>query len=105
MYTVTSRKPDGYAVATGPNGVEEWDTKQCCHCDKIFPYKKGSGNIRGFCMRCMKITCGNPACVECFPMRERLNLYERGLLPEVTSPRSEIKMKQSGRSKGGVILP
>ena len=109
MYQHTARHADGAAIVVDPtlnSGREvHVDTKMCCHCGNHFPYKKGSGRIRGFCMRCMKMTCGSPRCDECFPIEERMDYYEAGLLPDLTSPRSEIKMKQTGRSKGGVILP
>lgn len=38
------------------------ETKQCCHCDSHFVYRKGSGRIRHFCPKCHQSTCGRPMC-------------------------------------------
>lgn len=53
-------------------------TKQCCHCQKHFVSVKGSGMIRGFCRRCMAITCGAPICDKCVPFEQKLEEYENG---------------------------
>lgn len=53
-------------------------TKQCCHCQEHFVSVKGSGKIRGFCPRCMQITCGKPACNTCTPFEKKLEDYEKG---------------------------
>ncbi len=58
---------DGQAVA---------DTKQCCHCGKHYISIKGSGKRRGFCTKCMNVTCGDPACDPCRPMLLQLEQYE-----------------------------
>lgn len=89
MYVHTVKRPDGCVIANGPNGTEERDTKQCCHCGKHFDVVKGSGKIRGKCFLCDskgdKWTCGAAECNEHFPIEKRLDLYEKGLLPEMTS--------------------
>lgn len=38
------------------------ETKQCCHCQAHWIYRKGSGAIRHFCPHCMQSTCGNERC-------------------------------------------
>lgn len=90
MYDHSARRPDGYEIAVGPKGTEEHDTKQCAHCGGHFRIVKGSGKIRGFCTCCMKVTCGNPACNEHFPLEERMALYEKGLLGDIMHSREQI---------------
>ena len=89
MYQYTARNPNGYAIEVGPEGKREFDTKQCCHCGGHFNIVPGSGTTRGFCKLCMKVTCGQYVCCEHYPIEERLDDYERGLLPSLMSPRSE----------------
>lgn len=102
MYQASARRAHGAIINVGPSGAETHvDTKQCVHCGEHFPYQKGSGRLRGFCMRCMDMTCGSHRCMECFPIEERMALYEKGLLPELMSPREEIGSKK----RGGIILP
>ncbi len=59
------------------NGREVSDTKQCCHCGQHYVSVKGSGKIRGFCMRCMGPTCGAVSCDTCIPMEKQLEIIER----------------------------
>ena len=72
----SSRKPDGYARTVGPDGIEEADTQQCVHCGGIFHIVKGSGTRRGFCMRCMGVTCGSKDCDTCIPFEAQLDHME-----------------------------
>ena len=61
----------GYAVWTFDAGATiERDTLQCNHCGATWFVQPGSGNIRGKCLRCMKPTCGAPACDVCRPFEE-----------------------------------
>ena len=101
----SARRADGVMICAEPSGEVHVDTKQCVHCGEHFPYQKGSGRIRGFCTKCMGMTCGGHGCMECFPIEERMDYYEAGLLPTLMSPRADIKMKKSGMSAGGIILP
>ena len=74
-----ARKPDGWIYMCDVDGnVSELDTKMCCHCGTHFIVRKGSGTKRGFCMCCMKLTCGNPACDACTPLEKRLDDFEKG---------------------------
>lgn len=60
-------------------GLEQHiDLIACCHCQRIFPFVKGSGRLRGWCLRCNKITCG-PGCEECVPWRQMLASMEAGM--------------------------
>lgn len=72
---VFERKPSGHILV---DNVEVASTKQCCHCGKHFVSIKGSGKIRGFCMCCHKITCGNVECDPCIPFEQKLEEYESG---------------------------
>ena len=95
MYEHSARKPDGCSIIFDPaaGGEVHTDTKMCCHCGQHFPYKAGSGRIRGWCTRCNAMTCGKPECHECFPIEQRLDLYEKGWLPSLLSPMSDLKIK------------
>lgn len=59
------------------DGVQVASTMQCCHCNGHFEYRKGSGTQRGFCLNCMKITCGHVNCHECKPYEKQMELLER----------------------------
>jgi hypothetical protein len=99
MYQSAARRASGAIICVDPSGRESHtDTKQCCHCGEHFPYQKGSGTIRGFCTRCMEMTCGKHRCMECFPIEERMDLYEKGIIPDLLAPRDSINMKK-------VLLP
>lgn len=64
-------KFSGYATwTTDWGGITERDTLQCNHCLATWFVKPGSGNVRGFCLVCMKPTCGAPACDACRPFEE-----------------------------------
>lgn len=58
------------------DGVVVCETLQCCHCQKHFPVRKDSGTLRGYCMNCMRVTCGKEQCVECMPFLKRCDLIE-----------------------------
>lgn len=62
--------PDGYVVA---------ETLQCVHCQGHWVPVKGSGALRGFCLKCAGVTCGKPSCEsECVPFGKWLEKVERG---------------------------
>lgn len=67
-------KADGYIIV---DGVEVAKTYQCCHGGEHFEYVKGSGATRGFCMNCMKMTCGRPECHACVPFEKKLEQIEK----------------------------
>ena len=60
------------------DGLEVGRTHQCCHCNNHFVSIKGSGTLRGFCTRCMSLTCGAADCHECIPFEKKLDLFEKG---------------------------
>ena len=68
-------------------------TRQCVHCQHTFLSVRGSGIIRGWCMRCNGTTCGHPDCDACIPWEVRLLAMEGKIdlnnIPVVVSvPRS-----------------
>lgn len=89
MYKHTLRKASGHTIGTDFDGKEHGtDTHQCPHCSAHFDFVYGQ--TYGFCTGCMKATCGKKQCLECFPMEQRMDLYEAGRLPEITSSKDEI---------------
>jgi hypothetical protein len=69
------------------DGKEVAETRVCCHCQKHWVVKPGSGITRGFCVKCHGYVCGAPACVaECRPFEARLDAWEafwnKGKLPK-----------------------
>ncbi len=58
------RNPHGIVFV---NGQEVATTLMCPHCGGHFVSRKGSGHRRTFCMKCMAVTCGKPACDPCRP--------------------------------------
>lgn len=96
---LSHKKPDGYAYATGPNGIEEYDTKQCCHCGGHWNFVAGSGRRRGWCTLCNNMTCGKPACHEHFPIEKRMDMFEKGLLPYLMAPTDAVLTKEKAIPK------
>ncbi len=73
----TLRKADGYAKVTDVLGNKiEADTKQCCHCGGHFVLQKGSGKLRGWCVKCNALTCGKFECCKCEPFEAKLEKME-----------------------------
>lgn len=62
-------KPSGAIIV---DGQEAAVTLQCAHCGRHWVPIRGSKRRRGFCMRCMKPTCGARNCLACLPYRERI---------------------------------
>lgn len=59
-------------------GREVADTLQCPHCQMHFVSIKGSGRLRGFCTKCMAVTCGKISCNACMPFEKKLEAFEKG---------------------------
>lgn len=62
------------------DGVQVATTHQCCHCGGHFTSVKGSGTRRGFCLKCMRVTCGASECDPCVPFEKKLEMIEKGSL-------------------------
>jgi hypothetical protein len=90
-------RPAGYTVSSDfDGGLHEADTLQCVHCGLHWQVVKGSGRVRGFCMRCNGVTCGQKKCGECVPSEQQLDNQEAGL----------PAMHQGARASfSGLILP
>lgn len=58
------------------DGRQTASTRQCGHCGAHFQMVAGSGRVRGWCLKCSKITCGAQACHPCIPMEARLEFWE-----------------------------
>lgn len=69
------RKPSGAFLI---NGEEVAHTIQCGHCGCHFVSVKGSGKVRGFCLKCMKATCGKVECDICITSERKLEIIELG---------------------------
>lgn len=59
------------------DGKEIANTVQCCHCNRHYLFRKGSGKIRGYCIRCGQVTCGRKECDPCIPFEKKLEAIER----------------------------
>lgn len=90
VYRHTVRNPNGYSISTGNKGTIEHDTQMCVHCGQHFDVVPGSGKVRGYCMMCNGVTCGNHACLEHFPLERRMDLYEKGRLPDLMASTDSI---------------
>ena len=58
------------------DGRQVSSTAMCVHCGMHFEMVRGSGKIRGWCMKCGGITCGQPDCDRCIPLEARLDYAE-----------------------------
>lgn len=59
------------------DGKEVASTLQCCHCGCHWTPQRGSGRIRGKCMRCNALTCGRVECDPCDPWEAKMERMER----------------------------
>lgn len=54
------------------------DIVSCVHCQAVWPWVRGSGNLRGWCCRCNGFFCG-PECEMCVPALQMLhNMGDHG---------------------------
>ncbi len=75
----TRLSPAGYATTTLPGGqVFEADTLQCVHCQAIWQIKPGSGNVRGYCLKCNGPVCSERCAKHCVPSEQLLENIEQG---------------------------
>jgi len=74
------RSPDGYVVATGPDGTREADSVMCAHCGKHTLVGTGSdpAEFGGWCHPCGAYVCGpcNSTGV-CDPLEKKLDRSEK----------------------------
>jgi hypothetical protein len=67
------RHPHGIVFV---NGQEVATTLQCCHCGLHYVSRRGSGIRRGFCLKCMQVTCGKQECMTCTPYAAELGMNQ-----------------------------
>ncbi len=70
-----AKREDGVILL---DGQQVGHTRQCCHCGKHFIMIKGSGVLRGWCMKCSRITCGTIECCKCVPYEKQIENIEAG---------------------------
>jgi hypothetical protein len=71
---------DGGRVETAKEGVTEYDTFSCGHCNKVthVRVKERAEDIGGLCKQCMKLIC--PVCVDewrCTPLEKKIEEQEQ----------------------------
>lgn len=71
-------KASGILIVTDFDGrTTEAETQRCTHCQSTWVFKKGSGITRGFCTKCMGVTCGRPECQPCEHWEKKLERIEK----------------------------
>jgi hypothetical protein len=61
---IRGQKPNGYFVTTDADGKKiEGETRQCVHCQFQWIYRPGSGDRRGYCLKCGGFVCARPECI------------------------------------------
>lgn len=77
------------AYEGGPE--QQHDVVQCCHCQRVWVYRRGSGVRRGWCMGCNGITCGSHACDVCVPFQQLLDNLAAGMDYEAARRHRPVK--------------
>ena len=84
----------------------------CCHCSRIWRWQRNSGRLRGWCGRCMGITCG-PGCPmgqSCIPREKVIEMLEAGHQwnnIKHVADRQAVSVRvpdKVPKSRGGVLL-
>ena len=81
---ITGHHPSGYLTTHDASHHKvEQETRSCSHCQYTWVYRPGSGHQRGFCLHCMSVLCGKPACqASCAPFSEAVHDPRYILSPE-----------------------
>ncbi len=62
---IVGHKPNGYYVTQDRDGRKiEGESRQCVHCQYIWEYHPGSGDVRGWCSKCNGFICARPECMK-----------------------------------------
>lgn len=72
--SVFLHRPGGYILL---DGIERFHTHTCVHCNRVFVMQKGSGRVRGKCVRCNALTCGRSECNFCDPFERKMERMEQ----------------------------
>ena len=82
MFGRSNKGPAGYIVVSDPSGkIQDGETLQCVHCGMHWIYEPGSGRERGWCGRCMGVTCGSQRCCICVPYEAQIEIMEGANTP------------------------
>lgn len=61
---IHGHKPAAYFVTGDGEGHKiEGEQRQCVHCQFLWDYRPGSGETRGYCLRCGGFLCGRHQCM------------------------------------------
>ena len=61
---IHGHKPSGYfSTADGDGRRLEGETRQCIHCQFTWKYSPGSGDRRGYCVKCGGFVCARAQCI------------------------------------------
>lgn len=75
-----SRRAQGQLLVFSPDApLVEADTFTCCHCQRVVAMHDRTGkkvDLGGFCLKCMKPTCGPCVDVDCDPIEAKLRRME-----------------------------
>ena len=86
MSELSCLRPHGFFEVSTPEGKTlRGETLQCVHCGNHWQMVKGSGKVRGFCMRCNGPTCGPQCSAECVPQEKMLEIMEGTRNPTAVS--------------------
>ncbi len=75
---VRGRYVGGYVIIDdpdAPSGRIEYETFQCCHCNRHYRREAGQGPP-AMCLRCNQPTCGKKPCDPCIPFEAKLEAME-----------------------------
>jgi hypothetical protein len=62
---ITGHNPSGYFVTADADGTPiTGETRQCVHCGFTWEYHPGSGDARGWCVKCNGFVCARPECLK-----------------------------------------
>ncbi len=71
-------RAQGYACLTDPDGIKEWDTQNCAHCQHAIhmPASRKIEEVADFCRNCMHVICLQEACRACTPFMKKVDEME-----------------------------
>lgn len=72
------RREGGYACITSPDGVAEYDSYTCSHCQRInlVKPKQRAEDLGGLCKQCMGLICSQCVSLPCRPFEKQLEAWE-----------------------------
>lgn len=72
------RNPTGYARITGPDGLKEYDTFTCFHCNAAVHVRPNGdpSEIGALCKHCMQLICAQCSNQGCTPFLKKIEQME-----------------------------